>query len=666
MSDAGVQPHPHAALWAQATAVQNIKSLIPVTLDLKASNFTKWRNFLQIAVTQYTLAHHLSTATPPVDEEWQRMDSTVMRWLYGSITPDIADMVMAAGSTAFAVLDAITALFRDNQQARAGYLGQKFRNIEQGDKSVTAYCLEQKTAADGLADVNAPVSDDALVWNTIKGLNDHYKDIGNLAPLLTPFPTFMQFRNMLLLQELKPSSMRSSSPSVYYATPPAGGPRGGPAPPPPQPHVGRPGFGTPAPAYGAPGNGSSRNKGKKKSYGAGHAPAFPSLQHPWTGAIYMHPMAGPSHGTGLLGPRPHALPPRPAQGFMAMPAPLYVPPSPATFTYNGYQAYGAPSTPTWDPSALASYFNTMSLQAPQEWVMDTGASAHMSSDAVFITYGRRHDRRPRLGPYATHAHWAASACWGVPVRRTAPSLHCACCLDAPDAGLLGPLAGPHAGSLGLLLAGPRVGLLGPFHRLYGPAVAGPRRGLWLRVSLVEFAYDTSSTVVPTTCPPDDHPSLGWQDPNWLAAMTAEYGALLANDTWDLVRPPANANVVSGKWVFRHKFKPDGSLDRYKARWVVRGFSQEHGIDFDETFSPVVKPATIRVILSVALSFNWKIRQLDVKNAFLHGSLDEVVFCHQPTGFVDSTRPDHVCRLNRALYGLKQAPRAWYHRFATFC
>jgi hypothetical protein len=142
MSDAGVQPHPHAALWAQATAVQNTKSLIPVTLDLKASNFTKWRNFLQIAVTQYALAHHLSTATPPVDEEWQRMDSTVMRWLYASITPDIADMVMAAGSTAFTVLDAITALFRDNQQARAGYLGQKFRNIEQGDKSVTAYCLE--------------------------------------------------------------------------------------------------------------------------------------------------------------------------------------------------------------------------------------------------------------------------------------------------------------------------------------------------------------------------------------------------------------------------------------------------------------------------------------------------------------------------------------------
>jgi histone deacetylase 1/2 len=90
-------------------------------------------------------------------------------------------------------------------------------------------------------------------------------------------------------------------------------------------------------------------------------------------------------------------------------------------------------------------------------------------------------------------------------------------------------------------------------------------------------------------------------------MTDEYGGLLTNNTWNLVLPPSNANVVTGKWVFRHKFKPDGSLDRYKARWVLRGFSREHGIDFDKTFSPVVKPATIRIILSIALSCNGKIR-----------------------------------------------------------
>jgi hypothetical protein len=128
-----------------------------------------------------------------------------------------------------------------------------------------------------------------------------------------------------------------------------------------------------------------------------------------------------------------------------------------------------------------------------------------------------------------------------------------------------------------------------------------------------------------------------KDPNWLEAMTEEYRALLGNDTWDLVPPPQNAKIISGKWVFRHKLKPDGSLDRYKARWVLRGFSQEQGIDFDETFSPVVKPATVRVVLSIALSLKWKTRQLDVKNAFLHGKLAEVVYSRQPTGFIDSTR-----------------------------
>jgi hypothetical protein len=145
----------------------------------------------------------------------------------------------------------------------------------------------------------------------------------------------------------------------------------------------------------------------------------------------------------------------------------------------------------------------------------------------------------------------------------------------------------------------------------------------------------------------------------------EHDALLMNHTWDLVPRPPQSNVVSGKWVFKHKFKADGTLERYKARWVLRGFTQRPGIDFDETFSPVVKPATVRTVLSLALSRSWPIHQLDVKNAFLHGNLSETVYCSQPTGFEDSAHPDYVCRLNRSLYGLKQAPRAWYSRFASY-
>jgi len=133
----------------------------------------------------------------------------------------------------------------------------------------------------------------------------------------------------------------------------------------------------------------------------------------------------------------------------------------------------------------------------------------------------------------------------------------------------------------------------------------------------------------TTSPPSTSASISplptlvraaLRDPNWHGAMEQEYRALQANRTWRLVARPPGAHIISGKWVFRHKLNPDGSLERYKARWVVRGFTQRTGIDFGETFTPVVKPATIRIVLTIAASRRWSTRQLDVSNAFLHGNL----------------------------------------------
>lgn len=100
------------------------------------------------------------------------------------------------------------------------------------------------------------------------------------------------------------------------------------------------------------------------------------------------------------------------------------------------------------------------------------------------------------------------------------------------------------------------------------------------------------------------------------------------------------------------------LDWYKARWIHRGFSHRPGIDFGETFSPVAKFATIRTVLNVVVSQDWPIHPFDVKNCFLHGTLSETLYYAQPSGFVDSSCPDHVCPLNKSLYGLKQAPHAW--------
>ncbi|GJW08473.1 ribonuclease H-like domain-containing protein [Tanacetum coccineum] len=153
------------------------------------------------------------------------------------------------------------------------------------------------------------------------------------------------------------------------------------------------------------------------------------------------------------------------------------------------------------------------------------------------------------------------------------------------------------------------------------------------------------------------PFIALKDPNWSNAMYDEYNALVKNGTWVLVPKPADINLVRSMWLFKHKFHADGTLSRYKARLVANGSSQQMGVDFDETFSPVVKPATIRTVLTLVVSRHWPIHQLDVKNAFLNGDLSKTVYMHQPLGFVDPQHPTHVCLLQRSLYGLKQAPRS---------
>lgn len=146
-------------------------------------------------------------------------------------------------------------------------------------------------------------------------------------------------------------------------------------------------------------------------------------------------------------------------------------------------------------------------------------------------------------------------------------------------------------------------------------------------------------------------------------MQAEFDALQRNNTWTVVSCPPNRVPVGCKWVFRVKENPDGSLDKYKARLVAKGFHQQYGSDYTETFSPVVKPITIRIILTLALTHHWPLKQLDVNNAFLNGLLEEEVYMAQPPGF-ESSDKTLVCKLNKAIYGLKQAPRAWLERLQT--
>ena len=118
-----------------------------------------------------------------------------------------------------------------------------------------------------------------------------------------------------------------------------------------------------------------------------------------------------------------------------------------------------------------------------------------------------------------------------------------------------------------------------------------------------------------------------------------------------------------RWIFTTKIAADGKIDRYKARLVAQGYTQTHGIDYEETFAPVAKLNSIRILISLAANLDWNLHQLDVKNAFLNGKLEEVVYMKMPPGF-DGEKKDVVCKLNKSLYGLKQSPRAWFTRFST--
>lgn len=125
------------------------------------------------------------------------------------------------------------------------------------------------------------------------------------------------------------------------------------------------------------------------------------------------------------------------------------------------------------------------------------------------------------------------------------------------------------------------------------------------------------------------------------------------------------HVIGSKQVLKPKLKSDGTLERLEAQVVAKDYLQLDGIDYINTFSAVMKSETLRLVLSVALVRRWDIRQLDAKNAFLHGSLSEDIYMEQPPGMVDPMFPKDVCKLQRALYGLKQAPRAWFDRFNSF-
>lgn len=159
--------------------------------------------------------------------------------------------------------------------------------------------------------------------------------------------------------------------------------------------------------------------------------------------------------------------------------------------------------------------------------------------------------------------------------------------------------------------------------------------------------------------------LSEQAESWKMAIEDEYKSLMDNKTWILVERPTGRNIIKSKWVFKVKPAYDGVKERYKARLVANGFTQVFGVDYRETFAPILKYDSLRAVLAIIAYHDLEIILLDAKTAFLNGKLNEEFFMEQPEGFAVTGKEDWVCLLKQCIYGLKQAPRIWNEKFNQF-
>nr|GEW70745.1 ribonuclease H-like domain-containing protein [Tanacetum cinerariifolium] len=503
-------------------------------------------------------------------------------------------------SNAKAIWDHLKDLFHDNKDARAINLDSELHSLKIGKILINEYCTKIKFMENRLKNLDCDVSEKNLVIYAVNGLDSRFATLVEIIRHHEPLPTFEIVCNMLLFKESSftdstdASTMlesSSSSPTILLASS-SSDVKGTMAQPVPHQQL--------------------------QPTSSAHQPVIYMAQQ----NSQVIPNQPNTNGNGILGP--------------------------ALVCYAS------------QPTALPSAFITMLLQDPT-WNMDTGANSHLNSNACNLStlFNKRLFSSIHVGDGNS-----------VPVTNTGhsifPSYHRPLHLhnvlvtpniiknlifvcqftrnnnytiefDAFDFSVKDFLTRhilircDRSGDLCLVNKPstlPAV-FMSTSSTTWHQRLGHPGDKVLRSLSSRQFisCNKAKSTHVCHACQ---------LDPNWYNAMYDKYDALVKNDTWIFILRPTDANRVRSMWLFKHKFHDDGMLSCYKALLVANGSSQQLGIDFDETFSPVVKPATIRMVLYLA-----------------------------PPGFVDSRYPNHVCLLQRSLYGLKQAPCAWFQRFTGY-